>query len=642
MGGIGLKKLLAIGILVISHAAVAHGATNTGQQSQSVSSGKDSASSVFNNMTGQSRFRNAVGAKAFIDYKTVSVPSKVFLLNTTLLEEWGLKGVNAERLSAVLVNSVKSAFARKIINEFDQEPSPEEIQPGLFMATRYMNTGDGRAIWNGQFDLYDTSGKLIAVIDVSSKGTGSTAMRLEQDLSGGYGDGKASLDEFVGGYIQGEIMHRNGFQTERTLVILDLGDGQSVGVRVGAPLLRPSHIFYWEKRGNGPMTKNVIDYHIQLERLNGRGEGLGTGPGLYNRWLKKEAEALGKLIAMVESRYIFLWLAVDGDNMILPGGIIDYGSIRQFGLPYFDFRHENRSINVWETQGLAKLILSKLIRSVELARAGKKVKGPHNFSHPLFEVFEKSYQETRLRDLLLQFGFTRDQIESIVKSSPEIGNQLVRMIDRLIKMQRGREFKFNYIDEESGYEKMAPPLYDVRKLLRLYADVLARQTNAAQPHSRIEVTQMLKMLESKWSTKESMKPSVEMKRITETIQSAISTFLTQVSPNNRIEQLALMAERAKVANREFRLSGNGGSAVSTEIINLYNNGATPEMLNVLTENVIRQNIEDPDSLQPRFQPKKLPAKSCSDLLRWEKKLEKIIIENQFETRVKLRPLLFTV
>ena len=132
------------------------------------------------------------------------------------------------------------------------------------MATRYLqaqhkdkrglHSGDGRAIWLGTLK----AGRVM--YDVSARGTGATCLSPGYQLAAGepvktgddsygYSCGTADLDEMLGTALMSEIFHRNGLPTERTLAVIDFGDGTAVGVRAAPNLLRPAHIFRYLKQG---------------------------------------------------------------------------------------------------------------------------------------------------------------------------------------------------------------------------------------------------------------------------------------------------------------------------------------------------------------------------------------------------------
>ncbi len=77
----------------------------------------------------------------------------------------------------------------------------------------------------------------------------------------------------------------------------------------------------------------------------------------------------------MEDEYIFCWLDWDGDNMLMDGGIIDYGSIRQFGLCHHRYRYddvERFSTNLKEQKKKARYLVQTFVQLVDFVRTGQK------------------------------------------------------------------------------------------------------------------------------------------------------------------------------------------------------------------------------------------------------------------------------
>ena len=151
------------------------------------------------------------------------------------------------------------------------------------MATRYLqaqhkdkrglHSGDGRAIWNGRVKAGRRDVRRLR------RGTGATRLSPGAQIAGvpvktgddsyGYSCGTADLDEMLGTALMSEIFHRNGLPTERTLAVIDFGDGTAIGVRAAPNLLRPAHIFRYLKQGRHAEMKAALDYFIDRQVANG-------------------------------------------------------------------------------------------------------------------------------------------------------------------------------------------------------------------------------------------------------------------------------------------------------------------------------------------------------------------------------------
>ena len=57
--------------------------------------------------------------------------------------------------------------------------------------------------------------------------------------------------------------------------------------------------------------------------------------------LRLLSKDFAEFAAKLEMDYIFAWLDWDGDNVLADAGIIDYGSVRQFGLRHDQYRYDD-------------------------------------------------------------------------------------------------------------------------------------------------------------------------------------------------------------------------------------------------------------------------------------------------------------
>src|SRR5689334_18659509 len=282
-----------------------------------------------------------VGGDGYVDYRARRRDGgRVMYFNFDLARELRILPTNhAHRMNARLERAILHAFSLQIINEYDEKNElagiePESIVPHVYMATRYLqaqhkdkrglNSGDGRAVWNGRITASNG-----ITYDVSSRGTGATRLSPGAQIAGkpiktgddtyGYCCGRADLDEMLGTALMSEIFHRNGLPTERTLAVIDFGDGMAIGVRAAPNLLRPAHIFRYLKQGRLKETRASLQYFFDRQAENETWDLPRGTERRMRRGLRCIAESYAKLAAIMEQEYIFNWLAWDGDNMLASG-----------------------------------------------------------------------------------------------------------------------------------------------------------------------------------------------------------------------------------------------------------------------------------------------------------------------------------
>ena len=286
-----------------------------------------------------------------------------------------------QKMNHKLSQTILNTFGIQIINEYDvmhHTPIPKKIiKPNTYMATRYLQlqhpdktgrtSGDGRSIWNGQISYRGTTW------DISSCGTGATclspaAARQKKFFKTGdpfvsYGCGYSELEDGIAAALLSEIFYRNGIATERTLAVIEYPKKFSINVRTGTNLLRPSHLFRYLKQGDLAGLRSVVDYFIDRQISNGHWPKHQSQKRSYAYLAEYIARRFAEATARFESDYLFVWLEWDGDNILMDGGIIDYGSVRQFGLYHHEYRFDDTdrwSTTIPEQKRKARYIVSNI------------------------------------------------------------------------------------------------------------------------------------------------------------------------------------------------------------------------------------------------------------------------------------------
>ena len=401
--------------------------------------------SKFDLIDGSHRFKSAVPG-GYVEYSVRSrAGAQVFYLNFDLAREMGLiPSDHGDELSVELSEKIIDTFSLVIINEWDLQNGStfrkQDIRENKYMATRYLQlqhpskrgttSGDGRGIWNGEIRA---RGK---TWDISSSGTGATclspAVAIEEkffktgDRNVGYGNGRNSLDEGIPSALMSEIFHRQGIATERTLAILSFEDGTSINVRASQNLLRPAHFLCHLKQNNLGSLKAITDFHIERERENDRFPDR-TSAGKYWFLAEKIARDFAQASARFESEYIFCWIDWDGDNILIDGGIIDYGSIRQFGLYHWQYRYDDvdrMSTTIPEQRLKARYVVQNFIQIADYLTTGMKKNIQHFRNHPLLHLFDEHFEKTLSGFMLRKMGFNEKQTTHLIQENPKLVRRL--------------------------------------------------------------------------------------------------------------------------------------------------------------------------------------------------------------------------
>ncbi|MEQ1666287.1 MAG: hypothetical protein ABL927_13030, partial [Bdellovibrionales bacterium] len=307
------------------------------------------------------------------------------------------------------------------------------VNPKLYMATRYLQlqhksksgktSGDGRSIWNGQINYQNTTW------DVSSRGTGVTklapgAVEAGKPLKSGatthgYGCGTADLDELLSAAIHAEIMHKNGITTERVLTVIDMGDGNGIGVRAAKNLFRPAHFMIFLKQNKYESLKNSIDYFINRQFRNKEWQIHSSNPKKYDLFLEHVVSSFAKFSAQLEREYIFAWVDWDGDNILANAGIIDYGSIRQFGLMHDQYRYDDVdrfSTTLREQTGKIRYLIQTYIQIVDYIETKNKKPISTFKTHWAIKSFSEKRELFLYEIFLRQTGYSESNIRYLLKN----------------------------------------------------------------------------------------------------------------------------------------------------------------------------------------------------------------------------------
>lgn len=375
--------------------------------------------------------------ESFIDYPArIRRGGKLAYFNFSLAKEMGLIPVDHEdSLNPELEEKILETFSIQIINEFDQMKNRKfkaaDMKSGTYMATRYLqmqhddkkglNSGDGRSVWIGHINHKGKSW------DLSGCGTGATRLSPATskfnkffetgDPSISYGCGYGELDEGIATSLMSYIFKENKIETEETLCVVEFKNNISINIRASHDLLRPSHFFLYLKQDNYTSLKKIVDFYIERNLGKPGWEKCPKGKAKYRFLLERVTEDFSRVSANFEDEYIFCWLDWDGDNILMNGGIIDYGSIRKFGIMHHEYKYddvERFSTSLLEQKGKAKYMVQTFAQIVDYLESRNK-KGIQEFSeHKCLEDFETNYNKIKNSNLLRKIGFSEVKVKQLL------------------------------------------------------------------------------------------------------------------------------------------------------------------------------------------------------------------------------------
>lgn len=546
---------------------------------------------------------------SYILYKTRKRSGgKVAFFNFSLAKEIGLISKDHQtHLNRKLEREILDTFSFTIINEYDIENNKffpkSELRSGEYMATRYLQlqhpskqgrtSGDGRSVWCGQLKNRGKSW------DISAAGTGATSLSPAThifnkyfetgDPSISYGCGYAELDEGLATLFFSEILNSH-YSTERILAIIDYGNGISINVRAHECLIRPSHMFNWLKQKNFHSLDNIVNYYIDQQISNGNWRDCPKSrKARLDYFLSKQIERFANVSADFEDDYIFCWLDWDGDNILMDGGIIDYGSIRQFGLYHHEYRYddvEQFSTTIKEQKDKAKGIIKSFEQIVSYLKSQKYVSLSELKNTKTSDKFDAIFEYRKAQNLLRRLGFNSKQVEYLINN----------------KYKKYSEFSkvYSYFERAKSSEGMIKvsdgiswnAIYCMRDILRELPQLLHHRGETLSSHEFIDI------IKSNYATPEDISKST-LSTKSKKFQDCYLELVHCVSKKFRVERrnlLLQMAMRSSVINKYDRVTGDSITVIVTKIMNEIENISANELFEIVKDFSTLQNT-DPDTKQ---------------------------------------------
>ncbi len=562
----------------------------------------------FDKINGKHPLKQACDA-SHIDYHARKRKGgKVTAFNFELAKEIGLIPSNHPlEMNPELEQKILETFSLIIINEYDLlndiEYPDEDILPNTYMATRYLQlqhpnkqgktSGDGRSIWNGQIRHKGVT------YDISSCGTGATQLSPATHIKNkffqtgdptiSYGCGYSEVDEGLATLFFSEIFHKNLLATERCLGIITFKKGISINIRVHSNLLRPSHFFNHLKQNNLKALREMVEYHSNRQEMNGAWKDI---PQKGNKRLEyfrdQEIAIFAKLAARLEDEYIFCWMDWDGDNILMDGGIIDYGSIRQFGLYHSEYRYddvERYSTSISEQKKKAKYTAQTFVQMIDFLITGEKKPVKTFNKHQSMEKFEEIFNHQKLHNLLYKVGLREEWIPSFIKNHKAIITDFKKV--------------FSYFERtKSSVGLTAVPdgitwdaVFCMRDILRELPQLYLVSGED------IEAREFIEIIKSNYAQEEDVGITPYRQKMITNFQQLYKKIIHHImgDQNYKIEEVLLeITMRSSVINKYDRVTGDSITKIIDKILAQKPKLNSDQLYSILKEFTEYQNLR-PDS-----------------------------------------------
>lgn len=563
--------------------------------------------SKFKKIDGSHPFQDACPHSCVLYRARKRKGGKVAFFNFELAKEMGLiSNDHPNIVTEELEKSILETFSLVIINEYDEinniQFPEEDILPNKYMATRYLQlqhpnkqgktSGDGRSIWNGQ-----VSNKGVTW-DISSCGTGATrlspATHIKNkffqtgDPSISYGCGYSEKDEGLATLFFSEILNRNGMSTERCLGIIEFQGGISINIRAHENLIRPSHMFRHMKLGEYSDLKDVVHYYIDRQIENKEWNDVPkTEKARFRYFLEKQIEVFAKLSADLEDQYIFCWLDWDGDNVLMDGGIIDYGSIRQFGLFHHEYRYddvERYSTTIKEQKEKAKHTVATFEQIYDFLMTREKKSIKEFKSSDVQKKFNEIFEQRKNENLLYKIGLEKDYVDYLLKNETD-------------KVYRFRKV-FSYFERAKSIEGLHQvadginwsAIFCMRDILRELPQIYLARGEAISQNEFIEIAK------SNYATPADLEINSYRERMISKFQNTYLELLDCIETKYSISTADLLLKitmRSSVINKYDRVTGDSITKIVEQVLKRRPK-FSPEELQEVLKDFTEYQMLDPD------------------------------------------------
>jgi hypothetical protein len=567
---------------------------------------------AFGALDGGHPLRAAV-PNGFVDYPARRVPgSSVVFFNFELARRMGLiPEDHADAMTPELARSIVDAFAIRIVNEYDaaRERGPRARTTGPYMATRYLQlqhpgrrgdtSGDGRSVWLGTVQSRGVRW------DVSACGTGSTRLCPATAWTGryfktgsrraAYGCGTASVFEGLSAALMSESFHRNGIATERVLAVVETPGGCGVTVRAYPSLLRPAHFLIWLKQGNLDALRGVAELFVERQIAN------GTFPELRgaDRWsflAQWVARSFARASATFESEYVFCWLDWDGDNILMDGGVLDYGSVRQFGLYHREYRYDDGprwSTTIAQQRAKARHIAACFAQIRDWLMTGRRRRSSTYRNDPVVRLFDREFETCRLQRLLRGLGFEPHVADALATGRRALAERFQR--------------EHRYFEEASARRPRSLPdgitrdaVYSTRDLLRELPVRYLADEAALSP------AEFLRIAASTYALKAHRRATPRLARRALAFQRAYLALVRAAAAMSGSTSRAVLREmraRSAIVNRFARITGDASIDAARRLVR-ERKRLGPDATYALIRRIIEEHATLPRAPRRQFELKR--------------------------------------
>lgn len=300
----------------------------------------------------------------------------------------------------------------------------------------------------------------------------------------------------------------------------------------------------------------------------------------------------------------------DGDNILTDGGIIDFGSVRQFGLFHSEYRYEDidrYSTTIAEQKNKARYIVQTFAQIADFLASGSK-KPIRDFRRdPALEIFSQTYERTKDELIVYKMGFDQKQIRSVMNDSRS--SAAIRSFRKLCRYFENSKSRKGLHKVGDGITRDA--IFCLRDILReLPLHYSTSDTAYISPETFIGI------IKSDYASRKDLALTAgrrEKIREFQTVYKMLVDRVARITGENTRTILQTMASRSSLINRHDRATGDALINVTGNLVK-NRRRFTATALNRIIQSFVEQQILRPEYFADGSVPKNRMHDSKSERL----------------------------
>jgi len=370
-------------------------------------------------------------------------------------------------------------------------------------------------------------------------------------------------------------------------------------VRAGKNLFRPAHIFSFLKQGNYDALSRATNFLIDRQFQNKSWNFSSKTPHKYSKLTEELCYSFAEFTAQLEREYIFTWLEWDGDNVLSDAGIIDYGSIRQFGLRHDHYKYddvERFSTNLSGQRNKAKKIIQTFIQLTDFLKSKQKKPLSDFENSKILKNFDEAYDYFLVSKFLKQVGLEDKYINVLMRKYRKDMNTFYQSFLTLEKQKSSEPLK----KVEDGVNRT--PLFNMRRTLIDIPESILNNKLDLETILYNTVTELAPESDKKHSEKFINNFQIFYKMYDSTLKTVTKEF----NNHSRTKIIKSIVNNSKIHNAQNRLTGNALISIVNELIHAKKKGLPHSELQKIIDHLIvsQVSVEHKRSSKPRHKKSK--------------------------------------